>query len=189
MYEDIYNWLLTKNIAMYMSGYLLEIHWALIWHQIPPLSNLPKIAVYTENPQTTLDSRLPLKYTDEIFDFFCFTDEPIQSDRWKIVPTSQILQLKTYFKNYTHIIYINPSLQGVNYDHIFTQIHQHNLTYGNLRIILGNDNGTNFFIERNTSDPLQSIVFHEGPIEDSLFLGLYYNNHPGPLKIYKIYND
>jgi hypothetical protein len=189
MYENIYNWLLTKNIDMYMSGYLLEINWALIWRQIPPLSNLPKIAVYTEIHSDTpvkLDEKYPLKYTDSIFDFFCFTTKPIESKRWKIVSNENKQEL---FKNYTHIIYINSSFQGVNYDHIFTQIHQNNLTYGNLRITLGHDAGKNFFIERNTSESLQPLVFHEGPIEDSPFLGLYYNNHPGPLKIYKIYND
>jgi hypothetical protein len=194
MYEDIYNWLITKDVTMYMSGYLLEIHWALIWRQIKPLTNLPKIAVYTElTPNNnSLDSEWPLKYTDEIFDFFCFTNEPIQSTRWKMIPKGQQQtqqELKEFFKDYTHILYINPALQGVRYDHIFTQLYQNNLTYANIRITLGYDGGKNFFIIRNTSELLSDFVFHEGPIEDSAFLGLNYKNNPGLLKIYKLYND
>jgi hypothetical protein len=198
MYENIYNWFINSNIDKWLSGFLLEIYWILIWRQIPPLSNLPKIAVITEyfGDLTNLDNGRPLKYTDSIFDFFCFTSSeefpPNQQDRWKIIQETMpqlVNNIKEYFKTYDWIMYINPLFKNISYDHIFTYLYYSKLLDDPLFITIQNDSNKSFFFMKNTDILLTHIEITGYPVECSPFLGLHESNKSDQLKIYKLYND
>ena len=198
MYVNIYDWFMNKNIDWFISSIILEIYWILIWRQIPPLSNLPKIAVITEffGDLTQLDNERPLKYTDSIFDFFCFTSSndspPNQNNRWKIIQDTipqTLNNIKDYFKTYDWIMYINPLFKSISYDHLFTELYYKELLGQPLFITIANDPNRFFFFMKNTDILLTHIQMTGYPIENSPLLGLHPTNKADQLKIYKLYND
>uniref|UniRef100_A0A6C0IC55 Uncharacterized protein n=1 Tax=viral metagenome TaxID=1070528 RepID=A0A6C0IC55_9ZZZZ len=194
MYENIYNWFMNSNIDWFISSIIIEIYWILIWRQIPPLSNLPKIAVFTKYSDE-LDNEVSLKYTDSIFDFFCFTGSDTQlptqtpTTRWKIIQEPLPEDTKPYFKNYDWIMYIDPLIKGICYDHLFTELYYKQLLDQPFFITIANDSNKSFFFMKNTHISLINVQFADYPIEHSPVLGLHPNNKLHQLKIFKLYND
>jgi len=195
MYENIYNWCMNSNVDWFISSIIIEIFWILIWKQIPPLMNLPKIAVFTSysGELTELDNERPLKYTDSIFDFFCFTSckelPSNQNNRWKIVQESLPEDLNKYFKQYNYIMYIDPLLKGLCYDHIFTELYYKQLLDHNLYLTIVSDSNKSFFFMKNTDIPLTYIQMTGYTIENSPFLGLHPSSKSTQNTTYKLYNN
>lgn len=184
MYEKIYTWLMTKNVHKWLSAFMLEIYWDIIFGQVKEISFFPKIAVWTDSLAPRED--FLVQYAKDVFDFYT-TNPSSTSHRWKHLTDKQV------FSNYNFEMYVNYDKVDIQtYDHILSMLYHYNLVGTNMYLRLsGDSDGHVFYINSVNSDSASklSLIINDPDLSQSGFLGTYNNNNPERFKINCLYND
>ena len=181
MYEDIYNWMMTPNVSRYMSGLFMEYFWDIIFGQKKPLEYFPKIAVISHGLEQP-DNNLLIQYGKDVFDFY-YDGKTNPESIWKEVE-SLVLE------NYNFVIHIDSSIKGVIYDHILTQLYQHNLIKSDIFLVLAGDpEGEQFYIKTVTNDNCSQIIMNDLEVSYSPFLGTNIFHNPHRLQKFQLYTN
>ena len=180
MYENIYNWMMTCNPDKYIAGFFMEVFWDIIFGQIRPIEYFPRILVIASNPPQDTSTIYP-QYGTEVFKFYHLGKE--DSGPWK--------SMKGPLEIYDFIIQVDPSIKGIVYDHILTQLYYYNLVKANIFLTLSGDpEGQRFFIKSSGKQdgPLTRLTINDSDLNNSPFLGNNISDHINRFKIRNIYD-
>jgi len=179
LYTNLYNWFMNDKRDKWLSAYVLEVFWDIIFGQVSEITYFPKIAVCTNsiNPR---DDFL-IQYGENVFDFYT-TNPSTNSKIWKYINDSSIDEINTKYNFQIFINYDNIDVEF--YDYILSMLYVYNLIKSNIFLTLSGDpEGHIFYIKSlNTKERLYKLVINDPDLSNSGFLGTHAKNNPERFK-------
>ena len=185
LYQRLYNWCMDDKTDKWLSAFILEVFWDIIFGQVAKIEYFPKIMVWT-NSVNPRDDFL-IQYGKNVFDFYTTNSSTNSKNMeiWKYI--NNIYEINTKYNFQIFVNYDNVDLEF--YDYILTMLYSYNLIKANIFLTLSGDpDGNSFYIKSmNTQEPLHRLVINDPDLSYSAFLGTHAKNNSERFKPYKLY--
>ena len=179
MYEKIYEWLITKPVDRFVSGFFLEVFWDIIFQQVKPVDFFPKVIFLTDSAPP---EKIPnIYYGASYIDFYYLAGNA--STEWKKYDPSVL-------PNYNFVIYFNNSIKNINFIHVYSGLKFYNIDRANIFLTLdGDKQGKLFFIRSISNSTPQRLLLNDSDLNNSQFLGNNFSFHINRFKIHSVYEN